>query len=99
MIGAGSFFKGVSPDGITWGGVPARPLKVNMIGIDRCGLSIEEKEKILSSAQLFIDDFECLRNVKTEGGVPSTHKKTGNIISNCVRWLNRPYIFNRKLGL
>jgi acyl-[acyl carrier protein]--UDP-N-acetylglucosamine O-acyltransferase len=97
MIGAGSFFKGISPDGITWVGVPARPLKVNMIGIDRCDLSIEEKEKILSNAQLFIDDFECSRNIKAEGGVSSSHKKTGNVIFNCVRWFNYPNIFNRKL--
>ena len=27
VIGAGSFFKGESPDGIIWGGVPAKPIK------------------------------------------------------------------------
>jgi acyl-[acyl carrier protein]--UDP-N-acetylglucosamine O-acyltransferase len=94
MIGAGSFFKGISPDGITWVGVPARPLKVNMIGIDRCDLSIEEKEKILSNAQLFIDDFECSRNIKAECGVAAPKQKTGNIILNCVRRFKIPYIFN-----
>lgn len=97
MIGAGSFFKGVSPDGITWGGVPARPLKVNMIGIDRCDLSIEEKEQFLSNAQLFIDDFECSRNIKAEGWVSPPHKKTRNIILDCVRWFKGPYVLNRKL--
>ena len=94
MIGAGSFFKGTSPSGITWGGVPARPLKVNMIGIERCNLSIDEKEEILSSAQLFIDDIECSRDIKAECGVPATKQKTSNIILNCVRWFKFPYIFN-----
>ena len=94
MIGAGAFFKGTSPDGITWAGVPAKPIKVNMIGIDRCDLSIEEKEKILSNAQLFIDDFKSSSNVDTECGVAATKQKTGNIILNCIRRFKIPYIFN-----
>ena len=63
FIGAGGFFKGVSPDGITWGGVPARPIKVNSIGIDRCTLSDEEKTEMRNSAELFIDNFKSSRNI------------------------------------
>jgi UDP-N-acetylglucosamine acyltransferase len=99
MIGAGAFFKGTSPDGVTWVGVPARPIKVNTVGISRSGLSDFEKQKITLEAQLFVDEFECSRYVKTEGGISAPRKKTGNIIFNCVRWLKGPHIFDRKFGL
>ena len=35
MIGASSFFKGEAAEGIIWAGVPARPLKINRVGLDR----------------------------------------------------------------
>jgi len=35
VVGAGSFFKGYSEPGLIWAGVPARAIKVNMVGIQR----------------------------------------------------------------
>ena len=63
VLGGGSFFKGTSPDGIVWGGVPARPLKVNMIGIDRSSLPDDEKNLLIERAKLFIDDFKSSRDI------------------------------------
>jgi UDP-N-acetylglucosamine acyltransferase len=54
MIGGGSFFKGTSPDGITWGGVPAKPLKVNYIGIENSNLSDTEKMEIIRNAESYL---------------------------------------------
>jgi UDP-N-acetylglucosamine acyltransferase len=99
MIGAGSFFKGTSPDGITWVGVPARPLKVNTIGIERSGLSETEKTRMISNAQLYIDALKNVSNAQTKGEVSSARDETCNVILNCVRWLKFPNIFNRKLRL
>jgi UDP-N-acetylglucosamine acyltransferase len=42
VIGAGSFFKGKTSGGLIWAGVPAKPLKVNSVGIDR---NAPEKER------------------------------------------------------
>ena len=58
VIGAGSFFKGESPDGVVWGGVPARPIKVNEIGIERSSLSEEEKLELLKTSKRFVDGFK-----------------------------------------
>ena len=63
LIGAGSFFKGETPSGITWGGVPAKPIKVNNIGIERSGLLNNEKELIIHNAKLFIDGFQTSSNI------------------------------------
>ena len=63
IIGAGSFFKGETPSGITWGGVPAKPIKVNDIGIERSDLSNIEKELIIHNAKLFIDRFKASSNI------------------------------------
>ena len=54
MIGGGSFFKGTSPDGITWGGVPAKPLKVNYIGIQNSNLSNTDKLVMTRDAETYI---------------------------------------------
>lgn len=35
VIGANSFFKGIAEPGLIWGGVPAKAIKVNMVGIER----------------------------------------------------------------
>lgn len=35
IVGANSFYKGKSPAAVVWAGTPARPLKVNRIGLDR----------------------------------------------------------------
>ena len=63
MLGANSFFKGISPDGIVWGVVPATPLKVNTFGIERAIMSVEEKKSIEESAEQFINNFKSSRNV------------------------------------
>jgi len=57
MLGANSFFKGNSPDGIIWAGVPAKPKKINTIGISRENLNIIDRRIIENVAQLFIDSF------------------------------------------
>lgn len=53
MVGAGSFFKGISPSGLIWAGVPARPLKVNEEGLRRHA-SIDEILRIRKSAEDFL---------------------------------------------
>lgn len=63
MIGANSFFKGTSPDGIVWGGVPSTPLKVNRIGIERSNMSDEEKQSMIEIAEEFIHGFKRSRNI------------------------------------
>ncbi len=35
VIGASSFFKGITKGGLIWGGVPAKAIKINQIGIER----------------------------------------------------------------
>jgi len=63
MVGANSFFKGISPDGITWGGVPAKPIKVNEVGINRSKLTDIEKLHVREDAELFINFFQNPSNV------------------------------------
>lgn len=59
VIGAGSFFKGESPDGIVWGGVPAKPIKVNMIGIKRSTLSEDQQNELIERSEKFVNNFKC----------------------------------------
>jgi len=96
MIGAGSFFKGVSPDGLTWGGVPARPLKVNIIGIERSNLSNLEKEQMILKA---IDSFKYFSNIQTKNRISSTCKKAVDVILYCIGWFNLTNVFNIKFRL
>jgi len=63
MIGAGSFFKGESPDGIVWGGVPSIPIKVNTIGIEKSSLSDSDKKSLIEVGEQFIDNFKSSRNI------------------------------------
>lgn len=35
IVGANSMYKSTSPDAIVWVGTPARPIKVNRVGLDR----------------------------------------------------------------
>jgi UDP-N-acetylglucosamine acyltransferase len=63
MIGANTFFKGESPNGITWGGVPGKPIKVNEVGIQRSSLDEEEKLQMIEDAKLFIYFFQSTSNV------------------------------------
>lgn len=53
MIGAGAFFKGNSPEGIVWAGVPAVPIKINIIGLDRHA-TLNEKESVIKSATKYL---------------------------------------------
>ena len=98
MIGAGAFFKGSSPDGITWVGVPAKPIKVNTVGIERSGLSETEKKDMISNAQLFIHSFESSGNVKAKSWITSSTEKTRNVILDGIRCFKFSDIFNKKLG-
>ncbi len=54
MLGAGSFFKGISPDAIVWAGVPARPLKVNTLALDR--FPPPNREMIIQMARRYMND-------------------------------------------
>lgn len=97
MIGAGAFFKGSSPDGVTWVGVPAVPIKVNTVGIERSGLSESEKTKMISDAQLFVDSFESPGDIEAKSWITPSDKKTRNIIFDSIRCLKFTNIFNKKL--
>ncbi len=63
MLGANSFFKGDTPDGIVWCGVPSVPIKVNTVGIERAGISDDEKKLMTENAELFIDFFKGVGNI------------------------------------
>ena len=60
LLGANSFFRGDSPAGLIWAGVPARPIKVNQIALDNYLTNEDEKEKIISFAKLFIESYRRL---------------------------------------
>lgn len=51
LVGAQSFFKGSSAKGLIWVGVPAKAIKVNIIGIERNVKNLEERKKIIEEAQ------------------------------------------------
>jgi UDP-N-acetylglucosamine acyltransferase len=55
LLAAGSFFKGKSPAGIMWIGSPARPFKVNEVGIKK---NAPQKivSKIIAEARIFIEE-------------------------------------------
>ena len=63
VLGAGSFFKGRSPDGVIWGGVPAVPLKANYIGMARSPLSDEDMASVVKAAEEYVDRFKSSRNI------------------------------------
>src|SRR5210317_1875087 len=63
VIGAGSFFKGESPDGIVWGGVPSIPIKVNTIGIERSSLPDSDKKSLIEVGEQFVNSFKRSRNI------------------------------------
>lgn len=56
IVGANSFFKGKSPTGITWGGVPARPIKINLVNIED-NAPLKGRQDIINEATLFIKEF------------------------------------------
>lgn len=55
MIGAQAFFKGESPDGITWIGVPAKPAKVNLRSLEKNISAGGSREITRSTAEEFIN--------------------------------------------
>ena len=55
MIGANAFFKGESPVGITWAGVPAKPIRLNTIGMIRNIRDLQKIEEIGSEAMSFVE--------------------------------------------
>lgn len=57
VVGADSFFKGRSPSGIIWAGVPSRPIKANRIGIER-NAPKELQKKILMDAENFLAGYK-----------------------------------------
>ena len=56
LIGANTFFKGESPPGIVWVGIPARPLRLNTVGLDRFATQ-QEREKIICESTQFIHEY------------------------------------------
>jgi len=58
VVGANSFFKGKSPGAVVWAGVPARPLKVNHVGLYRHANDVE-KDNISQRAWEFIVGENC----------------------------------------
>ena len=54
IVGALGFFKGVSPDAISWMGVPSTPKKVNIVNLIRNIDDPDQIEKIRLAAQDFI---------------------------------------------
>jgi len=56
MIGANAFFKGTSPDGVIWAGVPAKPIKVNEVGLNRHASKLIRKSLIITASD-FIKGF------------------------------------------
>ena len=52
IVGANGVFKGESPSAITWAGVPAKPIKINKIGLDRHAAE-EEKLMLITLAEDF----------------------------------------------
>jgi len=58
IVGAMAFFKGISPNGISWVGVPAIPRKVNEVSLERNIESKEKITKIINEAQGFINGWK-----------------------------------------
>lgn len=49
IVGANGLYKGTSPDALVWAGVPARPLKVNKVGLERHAPENLKTELILNA--------------------------------------------------
>ena len=58
LVGANGLFKGKSPAGLIWAGVPAIPLKINKVGLERHALTAGRSkygiERIANNAHKFI---------------------------------------------
>jgi len=53
IVGANGVYKGESPSAIVWAGVPCKPLKTNVVGIDRHAKK-EEKLVLIEACQRFL---------------------------------------------
>ena len=56
IVGANGVYKGESPAAIVWAGVPARPIKVNKVGLERHATE-EEKPVLIGSAGKFFESI------------------------------------------
>lgn len=56
IVGANGVFKGISPEALVWAGVPARPIKVNAVGLSRHAEDYEEDE-LRGNAEEFIGKY------------------------------------------
>jgi UDP-N-acetylglucosamine acyltransferase len=53
IVGANGVYKGKSPDAIVWAGVPCKPLKLNLIGLDRHAPE-HKKQELIDAANIFL---------------------------------------------
>jgi UDP-N-acetylglucosamine acyltransferase len=58
LVGSNSFFKGESPIGVVWVGVPAKPIKVNITAINKYIEDQNIKKNIIKDAELFIAGYK-----------------------------------------
>jgi len=57
IVGANAVFKGESSPAIVWVGVPAKPIKVNSVGLERHAYS-DEAEVMKALAEIFLETYE-----------------------------------------
>lgn len=57
IVGANNMYKGKSPGAIVWAGVPAKPIKVNTVGLDRHAKK-EERYNLIYEAEKFISEYK-----------------------------------------
>jgi len=54
IVGANGIYKGKSPSALVWVGVPAVPIKINMVGLDRhCKEGL--KQTLIANAEVFLN--------------------------------------------
>jgi len=58
LVAANAFFKGFSPPGLIWAGVPSSPIKVNERNLLKNVLNHKKREIILNDANKFIDSYK-----------------------------------------
>lgn len=57
LVGSNSFFKGNSPAGIIWVGVPAKPVKINTKAIEKYICNSKERDVMITAANAFITNW------------------------------------------
>lgn len=58
IVGAMAFYKGEPVDGLTWAGVPARPIKVNLHNLNKNIESCEKRNEIIKIAKDYLDSVK-----------------------------------------